>query len=100
LKLVKRNIDSIATPEKVLLVRDDELSGFSLRVCANGRKVFFAQYRVGGGRAGRQRKVTIGVYGKITAEDRGGSVCLNRFRRWDKWISASVMLRPGLAAAG
>jgi integrase len=69
MKLVKRNIDSIATPEKLLLVRDDELSGFSLRVCANGRKVFFAQYRVGGGRAGRQRKVTIGVYGKITAED-------------------------------
>jgi len=31
---------------------------------------------------------------------RGGSVCLNRFRGWDKWISASVMLRPGLAAAG
>lgn len=32
--------------------------------------------------------------------DRGGSVCLNRFRGLDKWISASVMLRPGLAAAG
>ena len=31
---------------------------------------------------------------------RGGSVSLNRFRGWDKWISASVMLRPGLAAAG
>jgi len=69
MKLVKRNIDSIPTPEKVLLVRDDELSGFSLRVCSNGRKVFFAQYRVGGGRTGRQRKVTIGVYGRITADD-------------------------------
>ena len=31
---------------------------------------------------------------------RSGSVSLNRFRGWDKWISASVMLRPGLAAAG
>jgi para-nitrobenzyl esterase len=31
---------------------------------------------------------------------RGGSVCLNRFRGLDKWISASVMPRPGLAAAG
>ena len=30
---------------------------------------------------------------------RGGSVCLNRFRGLDKWISASVRLRPGLAAA-
>ena len=31
---------------------------------------------------------------------RGGSVCLNTFRGLAKWISASVMLRPGLAAAG
>ena len=31
---------------------------------------------------------------------RGGSVSLNRFRGLYKWISASVMLRPGLAAAG
>ena len=34
------------------------------------------------------------------SEGRSGSVSLNRFRGWDKWISASVMLRPGLAAAG
>ncbi len=34
------------------------------------------------------------------AHERGGSVGQNRFRGWDKWISASVMLQPGLAAAG
>jgi len=39
-----------------------------------------------------------GASGIIAA--RGGSVCLNRFRGLAKWISASVMLRPGLAAAG
>jgi len=43
----------------------------------------------------------LGMFTLLKAfEDRGGSVCLNRFRGWDKWISASVMLRPGLAAAG
>jgi len=31
---------------------------------------------------------------------RGGSVSLNGIRGWDKWISASVMPPPGLAAAG
>ena len=30
----------------------------------------------------------------------GGSVCLNGFRGWDRWISAADMLRPGMAAAG
>ena len=38
--------------------------------------------------------------GLKTDKVRGGLVSLNRFRGWDKWISASVMLRPGLAAAG
>ena len=33
-------------------------------------------------------------------DDRGGSVCLNRFRSLYKWISAlGVMPQPGLAAA-
>jgi hypothetical protein len=31
--------------------------------------VFIAQYRVGGGRGSRQRRYTLGVFGKITAED-------------------------------
>ena len=33
------------------------------------------------------------------APSRGGSVCLNRFRGVLKWISASVMLPPGLVTA-
>ena len=31
--------------------------------------------------------------------DRGGSVRLNSSGRFVKWISASIMLRPGLASA-
>lgn len=37
--------------------------------CPSGRKVFLAQYRVGGGRKGRQRRVKLGVYGTITADE-------------------------------
>jgi len=51
----------------------------------------------------------MGVFGRIfvelakgggDTEDRGGSVCLNRFRAFRKWFSASVMLPPHPAPAG
>jgi integrase len=68
-KLIKRNIDAIETPEKDLYLFDDDLAGFGLRVYPTGRKVFFAQYRVGGGRGSRQRRFSLGVFGKITADE-------------------------------
>jgi integrase len=67
-KLTKRSIDAISAPERVLIIRDDDLSGFSLRVMPSGKKIFLAQYRVGGGRGGRQRKVKLGVYGTTTVD--------------------------------
>lgn len=69
MKLIKRNIDAIETPEKDLYIFDDDLAGFGLRVYPTGRKVFFAQYRVGGGRGSRQRRFSLGVFGKITADE-------------------------------
>ena len=69
MKLTKRNIDALPKPDKRHYVYDDELSGFALSVLPTGRKTFVAHYRVGGGRTGRQRRVTIGIYGKITADE-------------------------------
>ena len=69
MKLIKRNLDAIANPTSEIVMRDEDLSGFAVRVYPTGRKVFLVQYRVGGGRAGRQRKVTLGTYGKITADE-------------------------------
>lgn len=69
MKLIKRSIDALPTPATTRIVYDDDLSGFGLRLLPTGRRVFIAHYRVGGGRTGRQRKVTLGVYGKITAEE-------------------------------
>ena len=69
MKLIKRNIEALPTPDKRHYVYDDELSGFALSVLPTGRKTFVAHYRLGGGRTGRQRRITIGVYGKITAEE-------------------------------
>jgi integrase len=68
-KLNKRSIDDIPKPDRTIIIRDDELSGFSLRVFPTGRKVFLVQYRVGGGRNGRQRRVKLGVFGTITADE-------------------------------
>jgi hypothetical protein len=48
-KLIKRNIDALPTPDKRHYVYDDELSGFALSVLPTGRKTFVAHYRLGGG---------------------------------------------------
>ena len=69
MKLIKRNIEALAAPKEARIVFDEELPGFGLRMAPSGKKTFVAQYRVGGGRAGRQRRVTIGAFGKITPED-------------------------------
>ena len=55
--------------EKERVFFDDQLSGFGLRVHPSGKKTFVVQYRVGGGRNGRQRRITIGTYGTIKADE-------------------------------
>lgn len=45
-----------------------ELAGFGCRVRPSGAKSFVTQYRIGG-RNSTVRKVTIGAYGKLTAEE-------------------------------
>lgn len=69
MKLIKRNIDALANPQKQQLLFDDDLAGFGVRIFPTGKKVFVAQYRVGGGRTGRQRRLKIGVYGAITPDE-------------------------------
>jgi len=48
------------------LVFDEDLPRFGLSLAPSGRKTFIAQYRVGGGRSGRQRRVSLGVFGTIS----------------------------------
>jgi len=43
---------------------DDELKGFDLRVWPSGRKVYIVKCRI----KGRQRFITIGTHGPVTAE--------------------------------
>lgn len=58
-KITKRSVEAL-TPDvggKELLVFDDELSGFAIRVFPSGRKSYLVQYR---DRQGRTRRYTIG----------------------------------------
>ena len=67
-RLTKRTVDA----EKAgadRFVWDSELAGFGLRVRGTGRKAFVAQYRVHGGRGGKQRRLTLGTYPTLTVDE-------------------------------
>jgi len=78
-RLTKRFIDAIATPDsgRDVIVWDDELSGFGLRVRASGARTYVAVYRIGG----RKRWFTIGSPGAPwtpeTARQRAAEVLLD-----------------------
>ena len=65
-KLTKSVIDKAAPLQKTYVLRDAEISGFSLRIYPSGRKAFFFRYRVGGGRGGQIREPRIGDFGELT----------------------------------
>ena len=69
MKLTKRTIEALAASKHARIVFDEELPGFGVRIAPSGRKTFVVQYRVGGGRGGRQRRVSVGTFGTITPED-------------------------------
>ena len=67
LRLTKSVIDRLeAIPEKdQSFYRDDALKGFALRITASGIKSFIVETRING----KVKRVTLGKYGNITAEE-------------------------------
>jgi integrase len=63
-KLTKRVVDQASAKTKATSLWDDELKGFGLRVWPSGRKVYIVKCRI----KGRQRFITIGPHGPVTAE--------------------------------
>ena len=62
MKLTKRVVDAAKPAERDLLLWDDEVSGFGLKVTPAGRKVYVLQYRMAG-RGSSTRRLTIGRHG-------------------------------------
>jgi len=67
MKLGKREVDGLSCPpgRRDILVFDDDLPGFGLRVTEAGTKTFLLQYQTGG-RAGRRVRMILGNYGELT----------------------------------
>ena len=63
-KLTKRTVETLAVLAKDYITFDTELAGFGIRVMPSGKRFFLVQYR----RHGRTRRVMIGQFGIITAE--------------------------------
>ena len=64
-KLTKRLVDAARKAKGDVFLWDDDLAGFGLRIKPSGAKSFLIQYR---NRNGRSRRMTIGRYGVLTAE--------------------------------
>jgi integrase len=67
-RITKRVVDALGERSTDYVYWDPELKGFGVRVRPSGRKSFVAVYRTGG-RNSQLRKVTIGTYGRLTAEE-------------------------------
>lgn len=66
-RLTKQIVDELVPRDTDYVVWCGKLPGFGCRVRTTGHKSFIVMYRAGG-RNATPRKVTIGVYGKLTVE--------------------------------
>lgn len=60
-KLTRTLVDHTTSPKSgTMVIMDDVLPNFGLRVSSSGTRSYFVRLRVGGGRRAQQRRVTIG----------------------------------------
>src|SRR4051812_28121988 len=71
-RITKRVADSAAPVAKDAFVWDTDVPGFGLKITPAGRRTFILQYRLGG-RSGSTKRLTLGQYGVITAEEARGA---------------------------
>lgn len=65
-KITKRTVDALQpVAGRDVLLWDDELPGFGVRVRPSGSKSYFLKYRI---RSGRQRWLTLGQHGPLTPD--------------------------------
>ena len=67
-RLTKRLVETIEVATAPVYAWDDQLAGFGVKVLPSGRRKYVCKYRLGGGRAGRDRWYLIGTHGQITCD--------------------------------
>ncbi len=67
MRITKRCVEAQKPSDKPEYLWDSGLSGFGVKTLPSGRKTYIVQYRVGG-RAGRTRRISLGVHGNVTTE--------------------------------
>lgn len=106
-KLTKRVVEAAQAIERDRFIWCDELPGFGVRIFPSGKRSYLVQYRT----AGRSRRVTIGLHGRLTAEEarkeamsllgqvaKGGDPAEERLTR-RKSMTVSELCRRYIAAA-
>lgn len=68
-RITKRFVDALKASTADVVHWDDDLTGFGVRVRPSGARSYVFAYRLGGGRRGRLRKMTIGPVGRMTPEE-------------------------------
>jgi integrase len=72
IRITKKAVDEIQPTGVEYTVWDKDLTGFGLRVRANGAMSFVVVYRAGNGRKAAVRKLTIGAVGRLTPDEARG----------------------------
>lgn len=68
MRLTKRSVEALEATGRRYEVRDDELSGFLVRVGVTGEKSFYLMYRAGKGRGAAKRRLALGAFPTMTVE--------------------------------
>ena len=68
-RITKTLVESIPTPDaQPSFAWDDKVSGFGVKVLPTGKRKYVLKYRTHGGRSGRQRWLSLGLHGPVTAD--------------------------------
>ena len=65
--ITKRTVDALKPSDQPIILWDDDVPGFGLKLTPAGRRAYVYQYRIGG-RGGRTVRKTIGLHGAWTPD--------------------------------
>ena len=92
-RITKRLVDGLGPDDAGRIIRDDELTGFGVRLNADGSKTYLVEYRAGRGRGFPTRRLSIGRHGPLTPDQ------ARQRRRKSLPRSPMVKIQPAARAA-